>query len=161
MPPIRRIREPLDPIIADTGEESQDPGDHPNHSHNHRSGNQNARTHGIYSADPPDLDIARTRIHEDTLSAMKRGDHRALIRIARTAAAIGDTNLAAALRVQARAIKDTHTRKQGQSVPIRRPRLSTILPALKRYTQEVTASHHNSHRTASEQLADFEERHHL
>lgn len=90
MPPIRRIEDPFASIIADADEASealeasQDPADYPTPTPSHRTGNQHARTHGIYAAVPPDPLTVRTRLHEDIRAALKRADHRA-------AQAIGDT----------------------------------------------------------------------
>lgn len=124
---ITRHREPLDPSIDSAAEGSQElppprgmivgAAAEPNR----RRGNQNARTHGIYAAEPGDPEEARMRILRDINLAIKRSDHRAMMRHARALAHLGDREFAAVVRAHARTIHDQQQRADGRrGFPIRR-----------------------------------------
>jgi hypothetical protein len=123
MPTIRRHREPLDPSIALAADGTQElpapramlpgPVPAPYAEPNRRKGNQNARTHGIYAAEPGDPEDARLRILRDIDNAMKRADHRALMRHARALRDLGDRDFAAVVRAQARVLRDQEERRTG------------------------------------------------
>jgi len=82
--------------------------------------NQNARTHGIYSAHPPDQHEVRMRLMNDLRDAIQRDDPDDIRIIARNLQAIGDRDVATALRYTAQQIEDDRAHRAGYAVPQRR-----------------------------------------
>lgn len=156
MPTIRRTRELLDPSIAIAAEGSQDPADHePAPPPILRAGNQNARTHGLYSADPPDPESARIAILRDIDLALLRGDHRALMRSARALAHLGDRDIASIIRANARTMKDAEARARRERVPFRRERIPRPTERLRQWLQDRKEA--LDYRDINEKIADLED----
>ena len=93
---------------------------------NPRLGNQNARTHGVYSQHPPNPDELRKHLQQEARNAIKCYDHLTLRRVAAAFKQTGDVEGAKCLRAMANHLQDEKARRAGLRTPIRRATIDLL-----------------------------------